>query len=396
VARPYNVPAEERLTLLSAGTSERRQAMRAQAEDLCGEIDWARFTETLCERKLLPVLGPRVLELVGGEADPRFADAVARALELGRRRGAFMQLICVRVMSALAEAGIRSAALKGPLLAEAIYHDPGRRISSDLDLLVASEQLQAAVEVVRTLDYESSMSDYVQADGLPLLHFVLAHRRGELPPVELHWRVHWYEQEFARERLLPEELDPRGEWRPQPVDELAALLLFYARDGFIDLRLASDLSAWWDVYGAQLPAGALDGVVRAYPALARVLAVAVEVAEEMAGLPAHAIFAERRELSRRQRIAVRLANPNPNGSRAQLYADMGLIDGLLAPTGGFGEFVRRQLLPPSEVLEAQARHGSRRHARSPLARCTGVLARYGLRMARLAGAPRSPTLGDAP
>ena len=46
-----------------------------------------------------------------------------------------------------------------------------------------------AVEVVRTLGY-AVPTDHVEQGGLPLLHFVLAHERGELPPVELHWRVH--------------------------------------------------------------------------------------------------------------------------------------------------------------------------------------------------------------
>ena len=92
--------------------------------------------------------------------------------------------------------------MKGPLLAEAIYGDPGRRLSSDIDLLVAPEQLRSAVEVVRRLGY-AAPTDYVQDSGLPLLHFGLVHERRELPPVELHWRVHWYERDFARERLLP-------------------------------------------------------------------------------------------------------------------------------------------------------------------------------------------------
>ena len=77
----------------------------------------------------------------------------------------------------LADAGIRCTPLKGPLLGEAIYGDPGRRLSSDIDLLVAPEQLQAAVEVVRGLGY-GAPTDHVGADGLPLLHFVLVHERG--------------------------------------------------------------------------------------------------------------------------------------------------------------------------------------------------------------------------
>ena len=244
-----SLQAERRVILLSAGTTARRQATREQAERLVVGVDWSRLAETLRLRKLLPVLGPRILALVGDSASNDFAAAVERALEVGRRQGAFLQLITLHIVAMLADAGIRCAPLKGPLLGEAIHGDPGRRLSSDIDLLVAPEHLQRAVEVVRGLGY-GAPTDHVLADGLPLLHFVLGHEREELPPVEIHWRVHWYERSFARERLLPPMVDPRIEWRPAPVDELAALLLFYARDGFIDLRMASDLSAWWDIHGS--------------------------------------------------------------------------------------------------------------------------------------------------
>jgi hypothetical protein len=381
--------AERQLILLSAGTATRRRAMSERAERLTADVDWPRLAETLRLRKLLPTLGPRILEFADGRAGDDFAAAVEQALEAGRRQGAFLQLISLRVIAMLADAGIRCAPLKGPLLGEAIYGDPGRRLSSDIDLLVAPEQLHAAVEVVRGLGYDAP-TDYVDDCGLPLLHFVLVHERGELPPVELHWRVHWYEGSFATERLLPPTVDHVGSRRPAPADELAALLLFYARDGFIDLRLAGDLSAWWDVYGADLPPGALDELLRTYPAFARVIPVAVKVAERMVGLPATRLVGDMPKLGLRERIAVRLANPNPHSSQSQLYADMGLIDGLLMPRGAFSVFVRRQLLPPPEVLDQQARHGARRRARSPLGRCAGVLARYGLTMTRLMRAPETP------
>jgi hypothetical protein len=380
--------AERRLILLSAGTAARRRAMHELAGRLTGDVDWPGLAETLRTRRLLPTLGPRILELAEGRAGDGFAAAVESAIDAGRRHGAFLQLVSLRISAMLADAGIRCRALKGPLLGEAIYGDPGRRLSSDIDLLVAPEQLQAAVEVVRGLGY-GAPTDYVLDDGLPLLHFVLVHERGELPPVELHWRVHWYERNFARERLLPTAVDPRGDWRPAPADELAALLLFYARDGFIDLRLASDLSAWWDAYGTEVPPGALDEVLQVYPALARVIAVALEAAEQTVGLPAAQIGGEMQKLGVRERMAVRLVNPNPHSSRSQLYADIGLIDGLLTPTGDFGAFVRRQILPPREVLDQQAQHGAKRRRRSSIGRGTGVLARYGLRMTHLLRAPET-------
>jgi hypothetical protein len=376
-----NAQAERRLILLSAGTAARRETMRAQAEELASRVNWPRLTATLRARRLLSLLGPRVRELVGPVADEEFAAAVAQALEPARRQGMLLQVLTQRIVGMLAEADIRSAPLKGPLLGEAIHGDSAHRLSSDIDVLVAPEQLSGAVGVVRGLGY-GSPTDHLLADGLPLLHLRLLDQRGKLPPLELHWRVHWYEREFARRRLLPPTRDPRGEWRPAAADELAALLLFYARDGFIDLRIAADLGAWWDVRGAELPPDGLEGVLVDHPQLARAIAAAAVVAERVVGLPAERLLGGRRRLGVRQRVAVRLANPNPHSSQPQLYADMGLVDGLLAPAGGFGEWVKRQLLPPSEVLDQQARHGEKHGTRSPLGRLVGVLGRYTLTLLR--------------
>jgi hypothetical protein len=362
--------------------------MRARADRLAVDVNWLRLGETLRARKLLPTLGPRILELVPERASDGFAAAVEQALVAGRRQGALLQLVSQRAMAALAEAGIRSSALKGPLLGEALYGDLGRRLSGDIDLLVAPEQLRAAVEAVRALGYGAPV-DPVQECGLPLLHFELVHERGELPPVELHWRIHWYERRFAQERLLPPATASVNGWRPALADELAALLLFYARDGFVDLRLASDLSAWWDIHGADLPPAALDELLRAYPAHARAIPVAARAAERMVGLPAARLFEDAPRVGLRGRTAIRLANPNPHSSPSQLYADMGLIDGLLMPRGDIAAFVRRQLLPPREVLDEQARHGAKPRSRLPLGRFAGVLARYGLRVASLVRAPET-------
>jgi hypothetical protein len=374
--------AEQQLILLSAGTTARRQAMIERAETLTVGVDWLRLAETLRARRLLPTLGPRIVEFAQGRASDDFRAEVEGAIETGRRHGAFLQLVSLRALAMLADAGIRAAALKGPLMGEAIYGDPGRRPSSDIDLLMSPEQLQDAVAVIRELGY-GAPRDYVDDRGLPLLHFVLLHERGELPAVEMHWRVHWYESSFAAERLLPTAVDPHGEWRPAPADELAALLLFYARDGFVGLRLATDLGAWWDAYGGELEPGALNELVRDYPALARVIPAAVRVAEVVAGLPAADILGGTPRLGLRERTVVRLANPNPRSSRSQIYADIGLIDGLLAPPQGFGAFMRRQVFPPPEVLDQNARHGSRSRPRSPFSRAVGVVGRYGLTMTRL-------------
>jgi hypothetical protein len=357
--------------------------MRERAAELTALVDWLLVAELLRVRRLLPLLGPRVIELVGhARVDDTFANEVARAVAAARRQGAVLQMVEERVRCVLADAGIVSTTLKGSRLSEALYGDPGRRLSSDIDLLVAGDQLYNAVDAVRALGYKPP-TDHIENGGLPLLHFALVHERNQLPPVELHWRMHWYEGRFAEERLLPPEGDYSDAWRPSPADELAALLLFYARDGFSNLRLATDLGAWWDTFGVGLQPGALDDLIDRYPALEHVLLVAVEVAGRVVGLPAAPLAKYGSKLGVRDRIALRLADPYPRSSDAQLYADVGLIDGLLVPRGSFTAFVRRQVFPPRDVLHAHARRSRRSRSTSSLGHGARVLVRYALAMARL-------------
>lgn len=374
--------AEKQLILLSAGTAARRQASSGRAEALGGLVHWPTLADLLRTRRLLPLLGPRLVELGGEQAGSEFAITVENALDASRRRGVLWQMIADHIKQALAEAEIRCVVLKGSVLSEALYDDPGRRLSSDIDLLVAQEDLHDAVRAVCKLGYRAP-TDYTGSDGLPSLHFTLSHEDDQLPPVEVHWRIHWYEDRFAGERLLP----PRGEcahtWRPAPIDELAASLLFYARDGFIDLRLATDLGACWDAVRAGIGPQAFGGLISAYPALEGVLSASAAVGANVVGLPGNELTGGNAELRYRSRMAVQLATPHSDLSTSQLYANMGLIDGLLAPPGGFGAFLRRRVIPPREVLNEQARKARRSKASSRTGHCVRVLARYVLAIAGL-------------
>jgi len=357
--------------------------MRVRAGELVPLVDWPLVAEMLRVRRLLPLLGPRLIELVDhGGVDDDFATVVNHAVEAACRQGILLQLAEDGVKSALADAGIVSTVLKGTRLSEALYGDPGRRLSSDIDLLVAGHQLYSAVAAVRSLGYKSP-SDHIGDRGLPLLHFALTHERNQLPPVELHWRMHWYEGRFAEQRLLPASVEQVDAWRPALGDELASLLLFYARDGFNNLRLACDLGAWWDTFGPRLQDGALDEVIDCYPALEHVLLVAARVAERAVGVPAAQLTRRGSKLAARDRVALRLAEPYPRSSDAQLYADIGLIDGLLVPRGSFRAFVRRQVFPPRDVLDKYARRSRRSRATSSFGHGARVLVRYALAMTRL-------------
>jgi O-antigen/teichoic acid export membrane protein len=374
---------EQEIAALCAGAAARRAAERTRLRSLIARADWPVLVELLRGGRLLPLLGPRILAASGEQADPGLDAAVAESLAAGRRQAALLHMVSERIIEGLRSAGIRSAALKGSLLAEAIYGDPGRRQSSDVDLLVAGKDLGAAVEVARALGY-ATPADHVGVNGLPLLHFSLAHERAELPPVELHWRVHWYESSFASERLLPPDLDRPSNWRPAPADEFASLLLYYARDGFTGLRQATDLGAWWDRFGAEVGDDALAELARAYPRLRPVLAAATGVAQVRIGLDRDE-RCRRLGLGARTRVAVRLSSrARAYRSREQLFAQIGLIDGLLTPRGGFAAFVRRQIAPPAAVIREHAeKDGDGARPGSTAGYAMRTLARFCLALAGL-------------
>ncbi len=293
------------------------------------DVDWRKLARTLLGRRLLPTLGPRIVEISQGARQAARFDAVQQATEAGRRHGTFLQLASVRAVTALAEAGIRSAVLKGPLLGEAIYGDPGRRLSSDIDLLVPRDELRAAVEVLHGLGY-GAPADHVDDNGLPLLHFVLPHGSRDLPTLELHWRIHWYESRFASEpRLLLSDLDHHANWRPAPADELAALLLLCQGMASLAFSLGKrPRSHGCDTYGGGLAPSAIPDLLQG-PCVRACDSAAVSAAERTVGVPASGDG--RRAISGPKTAHGRTAchHAEPANQRVAGIRCMGFIDGLL-------------------------------------------------------------------
>lgn len=307
---------------------------------LAARVDWAVLERDLRRRRLLALLGERIIEVADGSAPAHFVAATEAAAVAGRAQNAYLELASLQIAGLLARAGIPSVFLKGPHLGSVIYGRPGLRLSSDIDLLVAREHLAAAARAVELLGYRILPTQADRGD-LPLLHLVVG---GDgLPPLELHWRIHHYESRFSADLLARSREEPGFGRRPTRIDELASLLLFYARDGFVDLRLACDLAAWWDRYGAELSDGALADVLLRYPALERALLAAALAAHRAVALPLKQLLRGDHAIERRIRFAVSLSNPDAAGSEIQQVAETHLIDWLLAPASGHRAALDRQL-----------------------------------------------------
>lgn len=96
----------------------------------------------------------------------------------------------LRILDALKDAGIRAVPLKGPVLAEQLYGDVALRQFSDLDILVAQEDLEKAIEITSKMEYkceEELKGKRKMAFLNSMHHYHLFNKKLGLF-VELHWR----------------------------------------------------------------------------------------------------------------------------------------------------------------------------------------------------------------
>lgn len=336
---------EQAIALALCGTRRRRAQLEGLMDHALAAADFALVAEHLNRQRLLPLVGSRLVELRGDALPAWFTDLVHAAVEASAKVAMVQAMVLMQVQSALESAGIPALPIKGPQLARAVYGNVGLRQSSDLDVLVPVAQLDDAVRVLLPLGYVHPR-DPLGRDGLPLLHLGMAHPDG-LPDVELHWRVHWYEDRFAADMLGRSA--PTAEGRDaEPVHQFVTLLLLFARDGFAGLRMAADIAAWWDVSGHGVPDGALDAVALRYPALGPAVHTAAVTARRLVGAPDWLPSPAGSAVARR--TVPRLADWALIASDQQIAATASLVDGLLTPRGGVRAFVRRALVPRAEVI----------------------------------------------
>jgi hypothetical protein len=231
--------------------------------------------------------------------------------------------------------------VKGPVLARSAHGDVALRPSADLDVMVDPADLEAAIRVLAVQGY-GAPCDRRRTDGRPELHLAVQHATSARPRIEMHWRIHWNEERHGAAMVGRAEPDQDGTLRLAAADELAVVLLCYARDGFVGVRLASDLAGWWDRRAQELEDRALEALATEHPQLAPVLAAAALVAADVAGLPAERLLAPK-TLALAPAAATRFADPVAAADRSQLRAQTTLVEWALLPRDEWRAFVRRRM-----------------------------------------------------
>jgi hypothetical protein len=294
--------------------------------------------EAAARSALLPLAAERLHR--AGLALPEEIAADAEATRRAYRALAEEQERTLALLLArFASVGISAVALKGPGLARRLHGDPSLRASADIDILVNASDLQAAARNLQALGWKPP-GDPLDAQGLPRLHLELAHQR--LPPVELHWRLHWHERRFGADVLAR----ARGgalSREARPDDEFLMMLLTLARDGAQRVRAIADLAAWYRLHGDD----GGDLVARAaqdYPAIGRALRTTEAIVRRSLLLPSVSGCGSR--------LAISLASSHPARTAEQRRAEATLFDLLVTEPGRRREVARLDLFPSRDVVSA--------------------------------------------
>jgi hypothetical protein len=338
------------LTMYLASTARAREAARPRLVRLLASVDARTYTAELAARGLLELIGSRAIELAPESADEVLRSRVREAVQQTRLRALALDAAQRRVVQALEEGGIPVLPLKGTVLADRVYGDPGLRPATDVDILVSPAQFGAAVATIRALGYPPA-EDPIWTAGLPELHYAFVDTGSAAVRVELHWRIHWAEHGFSDELLRTSAPAPDGLRRAEPAHELAILLLIFARDSLYGPRLVTDIAAWWDRLGDELAPGALDSIAARYPSLRRSLVAAALCAERFVGVPAGRLLTDT-AADRSTRRALAVADPFVADARSDVEATVMLVDAVLATGREKLGFVRRYFVQPPPFVRS--------------------------------------------
>lgn len=219
---------------------------------LQGKIDWNHFGMLARSHKLGALAAARLKRANLKEVP----EATSALLESYRReivtRNLAQEVGTAQVINLLAAAGIRALAFKGIAAAHTLHGDVrDMRVSSDIDILVAEADFQAAEAAFKAANYSKHWPEFeVAPRGQPML-MSLAHAFTWISPdlglaIELHHRLshnpYWFDVRFDRLWSASEEVQLQGgKIRTLGPADTAAYMCCHAVDhGYYVLKWVDD------------------------------------------------------------------------------------------------------------------------------------------------------------
>ena len=155
---------------------------------------WRRVLEIAHKNSLAPLLASNLRAVARDEVGLPvwFVQELDQRRYACLARSAQVVFYLAPLLQELHEAGVPTMLLKGALLAETVYADPGARSFSDVDLLVAPKDVPSAHQVLKRQGYAPSRPVNLSRPprtGRYLNSILYRGSRREHSPIHLHWHL---------------------------------------------------------------------------------------------------------------------------------------------------------------------------------------------------------------
>jgi predicted O-linked N-acetylglucosamine transferase (SPINDLY family) len=221
-------------------------------------IDWTSAIRTALHHGMAGMVGHTLLRVAPDQVPAEIADALRMHIEEKRRSGAASSSELQRILRALAQAGIETITIKGPMLAMRVYGDLGLRGFRDLDLLIRDQDMARAMAVLLEIGYERQMTltpaqikmiQYLQGQ-----EFVYNEAAGlgaephtRLTSIKIALDVDY---DGLWQRARPTALDGQPTRVLAPEDELIALAIHGGKELWWNLKWVCDIALFMEAHPA--------------------------------------------------------------------------------------------------------------------------------------------------
>lgn len=244
--------ATEALLLALCVVDHTPQARTQIARLAAGPVDWERLASLAALHGVVGLVR-RTLGALDLSALP--PPAPRQAMEAAATQIAFDGMLhlreTTRMAAALAGAAIQPLVLKGQALGDLLYGDPLLRPSTDIDLLVRSDEIDAAQQALASVGYAPQSDAWLAFQRAHSYHISLWREALPGQPVllELHWdlgprQLFTYDLPSWRRRAQPFQLagSAAALQRFSPDEQVLHLALHMRKHRYVGLRWLVDVA----------------------------------------------------------------------------------------------------------------------------------------------------------
>lgn len=189
---PFLRLSPELRLVLRCLSQDNRRVTPSNVRNSLTDMDWERFLQLSDQH----CVGPLILQTIQRGTSPELPERVGETLAVQHKNNIFISMslsdaLC-RVAQRFQRAGISMISLKGPALAQTLFNDTSLRLSSDLDILVPLDDLDAVEVLLKNMGYRSiGKNRSLTERQKKLLQSVHHHRTFVHSETRINLEVHW-------------------------------------------------------------------------------------------------------------------------------------------------------------------------------------------------------------